>query len=68
MTKRSLPLETLVFQELHVQVGDRQDEAEGGGEEGISAQHIYYMRITGAWLPIEASQAHRTYMLALSFQ
>lgn len=52
-----------MFQELHVQVGDRQEEAEGSGEEGVSAQHICYMRITGAWLPLEASQAHRTHML-----
>lgn len=53
-----------MFRDLHVQVGDRQEEAEGDGEEGVSAQHICYMRITGAWLPHEASQTHRMHMLA----
>lgn len=68
LTQKSPPLETLMFQELHVQVGGRQDEAEKSREEGVSAQNICYMRITGAWLPLEVSQARWMHMLALSCQ
>lgn len=68
MTQKSPPLEILMFQELHIQVRDRQDETEESQEEEVSAQNICYMRITGAWLPLEASQAHWTHMLALSCQ